>query len=100
MIEQTGTLRANSSFSSLAQTCDQLLNDELQRYSRLANAKWDLQQDASGRPLLLLTLRDPFGFASDRFAPDELNDHHHFGERLHRLVGDLLQSSRRVNVPI
>ena len=100
MIEQTASLRADAGLTRLVQSCDQILSDELQRYSRAANAKWDIQQDANGRPLLLLTLHDPFGFASDRFAPDEIQDHQHFGARLHRLVGNLLQSSRRVNVPI
>jgi hypothetical protein len=98
MIEQTATLKANASLAGLVKDADQLLQDELQRYSRLANAKWDIQEDDKGRPLFLLTLRDLFGFASDRFAPDELQDHRRLVARLHRLVGDLLQSSRRVSV--
>jgi len=100
MIDQTNALKQDSELSDLVRGTDQLLQDELQKYSRLADAKWDLQSDDKGRPLLLLTLRDPFGFTSDRFAPDEIRNRDDFPVRVHRLVGDLLQSARRVTVPI
>src|SRR5260370_42396119 len=100
MIEQTEILKADTALAGLVMNSNQLLENELQQYSRAAKAKWDLQRDEKGRPLLLLTLRDPFGFASDRFAPDELQNPRHLGGRLHRLLGDLPQTSRPVRVPI
>lgn len=100
MIEQTAKLMADAALAESVRRVDPLLHDELRQYSRTSDAKWDLQEDGKGRPLLLLTLRDAFGFASDRFTPDELENHRRLGERLHRLVGDLLQSSRRVSVPV
>ena len=100
MIEQTATLQADVALAGLVRDTDQLLKSELQQYSRAATAKWDLQHDERGRPVLLLTLRDPFGFASDHFAPDELHNQQSVNARFHSLVGTLLQSSRRAAVAI
>ena len=100
MIEQTVSLRANGELSALAKGSDHLLDAEINRYSRMASGTWDLQADEKGRPLLVLALRDPFGYASDSFAPDEFHHPEKVAVRFHRLIGNLLQSSRRVNVAI
>src|ERR1700722_7351730 len=36
--------------------------------------RWDLSQDESGKPLLVLSLNDPRGSVEARFSPDELRD--------------------------
>ncbi len=67
---------------------------------RETKATWDVRRDERGRDMLVLTLSDPFGSASDIFAPEELAQQHHVADRVHRLIGNMLQSARRVSVRI
>lgn len=62
-------------------------------------AGWDVGQDAKGRDVVRLTLRDPFaGPATAELAPAELDDRSALHRRLYRFWGDLLQARSHVQL--
>ena len=63
-----------------------------------ARAFWDLKHDEGGRPLLTLALSDPFGYAAADFAPEDLDSPNETHRRVYDLVGELIQSVRRVRI--
>jgi len=86
-----------SEFADRVRQCDAVLNELLPRAAR---AYWDLGADERGRPLLVLGLSDPFGYASADFAPVEVEPSDHLRCRVHELVGELIQSARRQRIEI
>ncbi len=59
--------------------------------SQLVKAAWDRVEDAQGRALYRLTIRDSTGEVSTDFTPEELQNQLHMSFRLPRLWGDLLK---------
>lgn len=59
--------------------------------SQLVTGDWRRLQDAKGRIVYRLTIRDFAGEAFTEFAPDELENPLHMKVRMYRLWGDLLQ---------
>lgn len=98
-IVQTEQLQKQRELSELAANTNKNLEDEFGS-STDSVATWDLVTDEAGRFVFELSFRDPWGYASAHFAPDELRAGANLQPRLHRLRGDLLQSVRRSRLPL
>lgn len=86
-----------SEFADQVHQCDAFLDKLL---PSIARAYWDLRTDERGRPLLVLGLSDPFGYASADFAPDEIQSSDNLHRRIDQLVSELIQSARRQRIEI
>jgi hypothetical protein len=94
-IQHAPALEANEALSRLVTQIDPLVEEML---PATASALWDLQHEP--RPLLILALSDPFGFATGRFAPEELGNRGQVRDRIHDLVAELVYSVRRERLEI
>ncbi len=83
------TKQISDQFILLEQTKKQL-EEVLGESSGLVEARWDRTEDARGRPIYVLQLKDSFGEVSGNFAPTELQSPNQIDFRLYRLWGDLL----------
>lgn len=83
------TKQAAEQFILLEQT-EKQLEEVLGESSELVEARWDRTEDARGRSVYVLSLKDSFGEVSGNFAPTELQSPNQIDFRLYRLWGDLL----------
>ena len=98
MVAELGRrLAADANSTALVHKSDPILAGLLPATTR---ALWDLTEDEGRKPLVTLALSDPFGFAVTHFVPDELESPAVVHKRVHDLVGELLQSSRRERIEI
>jgi hypothetical protein len=76
-----------------------MLGKLLDQHAPSASALWDLRERDS-RPVPMLALSDPWGYASADFAPDELASSERLHRRLLDLIGELTSSARRERIEI
>src|SRR6266545_4483830 len=90
-------LEARTDLRPLVARADAILFPLLRSHSQTAKALWSLVRDAAQREVLILTLNDPWGYASGRFAPGDLGDEQVLSSRFHELIGEMLSPTRTAN---
>ncbi len=80
-------IEANADLADLVRRATDQLEIELGRSSGLVSARWGLEHDEKGRPLLSLQVSDWTGNSEATFAPAELRDLRHLGGRMNLLWG-------------
>lgn len=90
-------LEARTDFRPLVDRADAILFPLLRSHSQTAKALWSLVRDDAQREVVVLTLSDPWGYASGKFAPGELSDEQVLNRRFHDLIGEMLSPTRTAN---
>jgi hypothetical protein len=91
-VVQSEALRAHEELSHRVDASSGTVADVIELAA--AQVEWDYRQDAQGRDLLLLHVRDPLGAqAATRLAPAELQNE----EQLRRRLRDLLDAALRIS---
>ncbi len=70
-IQLTPALEARREYADRVHSVEGMLRELLEQNARAASALWDLRK-LDRRPVLMLALSDPWGYASSDFAPEEL----------------------------
>jgi hypothetical protein len=88
-----GNLNIDPVLESRVRRASQILEEIIGPTANSVQQEWSLVSDASGRPLLHLTLSDFTGArVEEKFAPDELANDGRLRARFYRTWGDLLQN--------
>lgn len=90
-VTYTEKLENDKRLLPLAQKATEQLEELIGLYSAEVSAEWDLNEDAHGRPLVSLRIRDYSGAKDVKFDPAMLANARHTRGRLNRLWGDLLE---------
>jgi hypothetical protein len=90
-------LEARTDLRPLVARADAVLFPLLRSHSQTAKALWSLVRDGAQRDVVVLTLNDPWGYSSGRFATGELGDEQVLGRRFHDLIGEMLAPTRTAN---
>jgi hypothetical protein len=67
-----------------------IIEPMLRQHSQTANGSWQLWQDEKGRPLLTLTISDPWGSAVADFTLEELDSLDNVRRRFYELIGEMI----------
>jgi hypothetical protein len=90
-IVRTDTVERSPALRDAIDSADRWLLAVLEDSSSPVAAEWDVADDAQGRELLTLRLRDQNSSVAGIFTPSELTDRIHAERRFYRLFGDLLE---------
>lgn len=85
-------VRESLYYHRLARQVTGVLEEVLGPSAGITTAEWDRTEDAAGRPLYLLEVRDAVARVSVAFTPQQLESVGDLRGRLYRLWGDLLQA--------
>ena len=70
-------LESRRELADAVRQTDRILMPVLQEHSQTARALWDVGQDQRTRDVLTLAITDPWGYAADDLALDELTNQEH-----------------------
>ena len=87
-------LETRQELADAVRRTDRILMPMLQKHSQAARALWDVGQDQRGGNILTVALTDPWGYAADDFAPDELTNEDYLRGRFHDLIGEMIMPRR------
>ncbi len=88
-------LESRRELADAVRQTDRILMPMLQEHSQTARALWDVGQDQRTRDVLTLAITDPWGYAADDFAPDDLTNQEHLRQRFDHLIGEMIVPRRQ-----
>jgi hypothetical protein len=94
-VQISPTLEANQPLANRVRRANRVVESLLRESSQTASALWDLTHDERDRDLLNLAISDPWGSASASFAPEELDNDQTIHRRVHDLIGEMVNPTRR-----